>query len=224
MDYAGETTGFGAIEWRTFRDLMLRPRDVLNAYLERGPSGGGVYARPMGFYIALCSLLMFYMFLMGGLKGTIEQQPAETLNLWIAKSGKSRDVFIDDADGWMSLVAVPILSIFYALFAAPFIRWWTKFDWRRSFRSTFAFLCAWTVPITLLGPLPMVKGFEAISAVLMYGASMVAFLRMGRGLWWTGWVEGMSKATLLTIVLSVAAWVGMIPIFNIGLLGALYGN
>lgn len=122
IDYAGETTGFGAVELRTFRDLLLRPRQVLDTYLKQGPTGGRRYARPAGFYLALCGVLMFYLFLVGGLKGVIEQQPAETVNAWIAQSGKSREAFIDDADGWMSLVAVPILSIFYALGAAPLLK------------------------------------------------------------------------------------------------------
>lgn len=48
-DLAEETTGFGEIEYRTFRDLLVRPRAVLITYLERGPTGGGSYARPFGF-------------------------------------------------------------------------------------------------------------------------------------------------------------------------------
>ncbi|GAA4040003.1 hypothetical protein GCM10022281_21130 [Sphingomonas rosea] len=223
-DYAEETIGFGATEFRTARDLLLCPRTVLDAYLAYGPTGGRRYARPFGFYVALCGILMFYMFLLGGMKGMIEQQPAETLNGWIARSGKSREGFIGDADGWMSLVAVPILSLFYAAAAAPLIKWWSRLDWRRSIRATFALMCAWTVPIVPLGPLPMIKGFEIIGNLAMWGALIVAFLRMGRGLWWQSWAGGIGKSLLLAGAMLLGAFVGMIPVFNIGLLGALLGR
>ena len=31
-----------------------------------GPTGGGAYARPLRFYVALCGILMLQLFLMGG--------------------------------------------------------------------------------------------------------------------------------------------------------------
>jgi hypothetical protein len=224
VDLAEETTGFGEIEGRTFRDLLLRPRELLITYLERGPTGGGLYARPFGFYLALCGVLMFYIFLMGGLKGIIEQQPAEQFDRWIAASGKSREMFIDDADGWMGLVAVPLMSLFYAGFGVPLIRWWSGLDWRRSMRATLALLCAWTVPILFLGPLPMMKGFELFGSLVMYGALIVAFVRMGRGIWFERWWAGLAKAILFLIAVMFGAFFSMYPVFRIGLLGALYGN
>lgn len=224
VDLAEETTGFGELELRTFRDLLLRPREVLIAYLERGPTAAGRYARPFGFYLALCGVLMFYMFLMGGLKGIIEMQPADKLERWIAASGKSRELFIDDADGWMGLIAVPLMSLFYAGFGTPLIRWWTGLDWRRSARATLALLCAWTVPILFLGPLPMMKGFELAGSVAMYGALIVAFLRMGRGIWYDRMMAGIGKALLFLVAMGLAAWISMTPVFAIGLLGAIHGN
>ena len=223
-DLAEETTGFGELEARTFRDLLLRPREVLIAYIERGPTAGGRYARPFGFYLALCGVLMFYMFLMGGLKGVIELQPAENLERWIKASGKSREMFIDDADGWMGLIAVPLMSLFYAGFGAPLIRWWSGLSWRRSIRSTLVLLCAWTVPILFLGPLPMVKGFEIIGSIVMYGALIVAFLRMGRGIWFERWSAGVGKSLLFLLVMAIAAWISMTPVVGIGVLGAVHGH
>jgi hypothetical protein len=223
-DLAGETTGFGELEYRTFRDLLVRPREVLIAYLERGPTAGGRYARPFGFYLALCGVLMFYMFLMGGLKGVIEMQPANDLERWIQASGKSREMFIDDADGWMGLVAVPLMSLFYAGFGALLIRWWSGLDWRRSMRATLALLCAWTVPILFLGPLPMMDGFQVGGSVVMYAALLIAFLRMGWGIWFEHWAAGVGKAVLFLVALSLSSLISMAPVFRIGLLGALYGN
>jgi hypothetical protein len=222
-DYAAEATGFGAIEFRTAKDLLLRPRSVLDAYLTRGPTAGGLYARPWGFYIALCGVLMFYLFLLGGMKGVIEQQPPAKLADWIARSGKSREAFIDDADGWMSFVAVPILSIFYALGAAPLVKWWSGLDWRRAIRATFALLCAWTVPMLPFGPLPLMKGYELLGLVVTWGALIVAFLRMGQDIWFRTWPGGIFKAVLLLVAIFVAASLGMVPVVGIGVLGGLYG-
>lgn len=223
-DVMAETTGFGAIEWRTFRDLLMRPRTVLDAYLERGPTGGGHYARPLGFYIALCGVLMFYMFLMNGMRGIIEQQPPAMLDSWIAQSGKSREAFIDDVDSWTSLVAVPILSVFYALGAAPLLKWWGGLDWRRTIRATFALLCAWTVPILPLGPLPLMPQFALIGAVVMWGALFAAFVRMGRGLWFRSWPGGVLKALALAVGMMVSVLIGMTLVIRIGLMGATYGS
>lgn len=221
-DYAGEATGFGAAELRTFRDLLLRPGQVLQAYLEQGPTGGGRYARPMGFYLALCGVLMFFIFLVGGLKGILEQQPIVDLGPWIGRSGKTREAFIDDADSWMSLAANPILSIFYAVAVASLLKWWGSLDWRLTFRASFALLCAWTVPLLLLGPLPLVEGFQLFGAVVMWAALIIAFLRMGRGLWWTSWPGGAAKSIILLVALFIAGQLGMVPVFYIGLLGGLY--
>lgn len=63
-DVVEETLGFGETEWRTFRDHLVRPRAALDAYLERGPTGGGQYRRPLGFYIALCGVAKAVLLLM----------------------------------------------------------------------------------------------------------------------------------------------------------------
>lgn len=167
---------------------------------------------------------MFYMFLLGGLKGVIELQPADKLERWIAVSGKSREMFIDDADGWMGLVAVPLMSLFYAGSGMPLIRWWSGLDWRRSMRATLVLLCAWTVPILFLGPLPMMKGFELAGSIVMYGLLIVAFMRMGRGIWYDRMLAGLGKALLFLVTMGLAATISMTPVFGIGLLGAIHGN
>lgn len=222
-DFAEETTGFGAIEWRTFRDLLVRPRDMLDAYLEKGPTAGGRYKRPMGFYIALCGVLTFYLFLLGGFKGIIEAQPAGVLNPWLEQSGKSREVFINDVDGWMSVLGTPVLSVFYALFCAPLLLWWSELDRRRAFRATFVLLNAWTAPILLLGPFPYME-LGAVASVIMQLLLVVAFLRMGRGLWFKTLRGGVGKAVLLFIALMAGAFIGMLPVLYISLAAASLGN
>ncbi|WP_133364987.1 hypothetical protein [Qipengyuania sediminis] len=222
LDLCEETTGFGEIEWRTFRDLLIRPREALEAYLMHGPTGGRRYARPFGFYMGLCGILMFYLFLTGGLKGVIEAQPAAAIDGWVARSGKSREAFIDDAESWMSLVVTPIIAICNALLTVPFLKWWSGIDWRRSFRASYVLMCAWTVPILFLGPAPQMESFRTVAFAAMWAAFMVAFLRMGRGLWFAHWWEGVAKCLLLLMVLGIAGWLGMVPSLYIGLFGGIW--
>lgn len=219
-DFAEEATGFGETEWRTFRDLLVRPRATLEAYLTIGPTAGGQYRRPMGFYIALCGVLTFYMFLLGGFKGIIEAQPAGVLSPWLERSGKSREIFVSDVDGWMSILATPILSLFYATFCAPLLIWWSGLDWRKGFRATFVLLNAWTAPILLLGPLPLMPAFAAVGSLLMQLLLVVAFLRTGQGLWFRTWLAGVGKAVVLFAVLMAGALVGMLPVLYLSLMGA----
>lgn len=223
-DYAEDATGFGALEFRTARDLVIRPQTVLLAYLRDGSTGGGLYARPMRFYIALSGVLMFYLFLIGGTQDLLMQFPAEVLDRLIARSGKSREAFMNDADGWLSLAAVPVLAVFYALGVAPLIRWWMRSTWRIAFRATFALLCAWTVPVLPLGPLPWMENYRVPGSILVWAMLAVAFVRMGRGLWWTGGWEAAGKSAMLFATIMIAVQIGMLPVFGVGVLGGLYGS
>lgn len=224
VDLCEETTGFGEIEFRTFRDLLVRPRAALEAYLIHGPTGGRIYSRPFGFYMALCGVLMFYIFLAGGLKGLIEAEPPASLDAWIARSGKSRDAFISDAESWLSLVVTPLIAICNALFMTPLLKWWSGLDWRRSLRSANVLMCVWTVPILFLGPLPQMQGFQLISMAVMWAALIVAFLRLGRGLWFVQWWEGALKSLVTIVVLGLASWAGMVPSMFIALMGGLWNS
>lgn len=221
-DLCEETIGFGEIEWRTFRDLLVRPRAALEAYLVHGPTGGRRYARPFGFYMGMCGVLMFYLFLTGGLKGVIEAQPAAMIDQWVTRSGKSREAFIDDAESWLSLVVTPIIAICNALLTAPLLKWWSGIDWRRSFRASYVLMCAWTAPILFLGPAPQIEGLRAAASIVMFGAFAVAFARMGRGLWFARWWDGAVKCVVLLLVLAVASWLGMVPSLYIGLIGGAW--
>ena len=148
-DLSDDALGFGLLELRTARDVVVRPRTVLEAWMTQGPTGGGHYARPLRLYLALNAILMLVLFLKGGTAMMLGGMPPEYLDPLIAASGKSRDAFMADADNWMSLVLVPLLSVFYALAATPLMRWWDpeKLGWRRGFRAAFAYLNALTVPL-----------------------------------------------------------------------------
>lgn len=226
LDHLGEdTTGFGRLELRTARSVLLHPAAMLEAYMTRGPTGGGQYSRPLRFYLALCGLLMLQLFVMGGTGLWLSGVPADILDPLIAQSGKSRDAFIGDADNWISLVLVPINAVFYALFAAPLLRWWDTEDlgWRKSFRATFHYLNVWTIPMVPVGFFAYLPStalwFTAFTVVL----SFVAFLRVGRGRWYRTTVGGVGKAVVITVVYFVAATLATIPVIATGLAGAVFG-
>lgn len=220
---ADDVLGFGGRELVTARHLVLRPATVLQAWMEQGAEGGGLYARPLRLYLAMNAFLMLILFIRGGAGFLLEDLPPEMLAAMVERSGKSVDAFTADADGWMTLVMVPLLSVFYALAAAPLLRWWDKDDlgWRRGFRAAFAWLCAWTV---LMLPIAW-WGFDrgplaaAISLVITL-LGIVAFLRMGRGRWYRGTLAGVGKSLLLTICVQLAGMIGGVLVVGVGLLGA----
>ena len=220
---ADDVLGFGGAELITVRDLVLRPSTVLQAWMDHGAHGGGSYARPLRLYLALNAILMLLLFLRGGAGYMLDGLPAGFLDPLLASSGKSRDAFIADADGWMTLVMVPLLSFFYALASAPLLRLWDKADlgWRRGFRAAFGWLCAWTVLILPIawwgygtGPL---AGLVSLAIIVL---GIAAFLRMGRGRWFTSWFGGAGKALLLMICVQIAGLLGGALVVGIGLLGA----
>lgn len=224
-DLSDDTLGFGALELRTARDVVLRPRQVLEAWMTAGPSGGGRYARPLRLYLALNAILMLVLFLQGGSGMMLGGLGEEMLGPLVEASGKSRDAFMADADNWMTLVLVPLLSLAYACIATPLLRWWDPEDlgWRRGFRAAFAFLCAWTVPMLPLswwayniGP-----AGQAV-AVALFVIGIVTFMRMGAGRWYRSPAAGMGKALLLAVAIQLASFIGTLPVLAIGLLAGRF--
>lgn len=223
-ELAEDFLGFAGREVVTARDLILRPATVLQAWMQAGPEGGGAYARPLRLYLALNAILMLLLFLKGGAGFILDGVPPAVMNPLLEQAGKSRDAFIADADGWMTLVMVPLLSTFYALAATPLLRLWDKDDlgWRRGFRATFGWLCAWTV---LMLPLAWwgygagrVAGMISV-AIMVLG--IVAFVRMGRGRWFKSYPVGVLKGLALMLAVQVAAMFGGLLVGAVGVVGAL---
>lgn len=224
-DLSDDALGFGALELRTAWDVVVRPRAVLEAWMTQGPSGGGRYARPLRLYLALNAVLMLILFLKGGSDMMLGWIPPATLDPLIAASGKSRDAFMSDADGWMSLVMVPVLSLFYALAAAPLLRWWDpdRLGWRRGFRAAFAWLNAVTVPLLpfawwMYDPGPG----QAIGSAALFVIAVAAFLRMGAGRWYSTPLFGVAKAVGLWLAIQLGGGVGMAPVLLIGVLAGRF--
>lgn len=222
-ELAEDFLGMGGRELVTARDLLLRPATVLKAWMEGGAEGGGVYARPLRLYLALNAILMLVLFLKGGAAFVLAGYPPEVMDPLIEQSGKSRDAFLADADGWMTLVLVPLASLFFAMVATPLLRWWDKEDlgWRRGLRATFAWLCAWTVPMLPLSWWAYGTGTVAlmVSIVLML-LGIVTFIRMGKGRWFQTRLGGVGKGLVLMIVVQIASGISGVLVGVIGIFGA----
>lgn len=221
-----DTLGFGVAELKTARDVLIRPRLALEAWMTGGPTGGGQYARPLRLYLVLNAVLMLILFLRGGAGPMLSGLPPEIMADFIAQSGKSRDAFLADADAWMTLVMVPILAAGYALAAALLLRWWDPEDLgsRRGFRAAFGWLCAWTVSMMPLswwayGNDPVTPWIALAISVL----AIVAFMRMGGGRWYQSPAGGLLKGFVLAVAVQIVGIIGMIPILAIGVLAGIYG-
>lgn len=225
-DLSEDTLGFGGLELHTVWQLIRNPRAVLEAWMTAGPSGGGAFARPFRLYMGLNAILMLMLFLQGGAARRIfVGLSPRVLEPLIAASGKTRDAFISDADGWMSLTLMPILSPFYALATAPLLRWWDpeELGRKRGYRAAFAFLCAWTVlmlPIAWWTNAPGIVGQIASAIMLAFG--IVAFVRMGAGRWWQSPLGGLGKAVVLAVAIQISAAIGFLPVLAIGLAAGRY--
>jgi hypothetical protein len=220
-----DTLGFGSADLRTARDLLVRPRQALETWMSLGPTGGGLYTRPLRLYLALNAILMLVLFLSGGSTYMLTGLPAEMLNSLIETSGKSRDAFLADADNWMTLIMVPFLATLYALVTAPLFRWWDAEDlgWRRGFRASFAYLNAWTLLILPISWFLYGQGLLALLASLaMLAAGVVTFLRMGRGRWYRSSGPGVAKALVILVCLSSVGTLGGMAISGIGLAAGLW--
>jgi hypothetical protein len=205
--------------------VVLRPREVLEAWMTQGPTGGGQYARPLRLYLALNAILMLILFLQGGTAIMLAGVPPEMIDPLIAASGKSRDAFMGDADNWMSLVLVPLLSVFYALAATPLLRWWDPEDlgWRRGFRAAFGYLNALTVPLLPFAWWMYDAGLgQTIGTAALFVIAVVAFMRMGAGRWYSTPLFGLAKAIGLWLAIQVIGAIGYVPLFAIGLLAGRF--
>jgi hypothetical protein len=224
-DLSEDAFGFGQVDLRTLRDLVLRPREVLEGWMSLGATANGRYARPLKLYLALSAVAMLILFLRGGMAFALEGLPSGALDGLIHSSGKSRDAFMADADGWMSLLLVPLSSLVQAVSIAPLMRWWDteRLGWTKGFRSTFAFLNAaavLTLPFAWLS-----QGNGPLAGAAMIGSlavTVTTFLRMGRGRWYQTALPGLAKGGVLLIVWILASTITSTMIIFIGIAAGLW--
>lgn len=225
-DLGEDATGFGAVEMRTIWHSITRPAAVLDAYMKGGADGGGEYSRPIRLYLGLCGVMMLVSFAMGGVENQLDGMLSpELLAPLLQASGKSRDAFLADADGWISLLLVPILSFFFALGLAPLMRWWDPEDlrWRKAFGATFAYLNAWTILILPFCWMAYYEPTVMAGQVIVLVASIVTFIRMGKDRWWRTGIGAALKAVGLFLAVQVSGMFGGLLLGGIGILGGMFG-
>lgn len=225
-ELAEDILGFARRELHTIKDLVLRPAVVLKAMMEQGPDGGGAYSRPLRLYFALSGIGMLILFLRGGADEYIFQSISpEALAEFAQRAGKSTDAFMADADGWMTLIMIPLQSLLLALSTVPLFRLWDQdnLGWKRGIRATFCWLNAWS--ILMIPSLWWAYDGGLLGAVLgvvvqLLGA--VTFFRMGRGRWFKSTAMGVLKAFLLFVAVQIVLIVcaGIVQI--VGLLSAIH--
>lgn len=223
---AEDTMGFGLLELKTAWAMLVRPAQSLDAYMRLGPTAGGTLARPLRLYLALNAVMMLMLFLQGGMEGMMSANiPADAWQDLVDRAGKSVEEFIADAEGWVSLALIPLGSAIYAVLLAPFMRWWDPEDlgWRRGFRATFIFLNVVTVPYMPFTLFLHDMRIYGLSVIFFLFLVIYAFLRTGRGRWFSNWVMGGVKAVILLAVILVGQLILTLPLMAIGYLGATYG-
>jgi hypothetical protein len=214
-ELAEDAVGFGGQEIRLTRDLIVRPRAVLDAYDNHGPTAGGLYPRPLRYFLALNGVYLLLIALLGGFERTMDTLPQSALENLARGAGKSLDAFHADMDQWFSLLSVPIIAVFMAGVLFLLFRRWSPKDDRADFRQTFTFMSGWTLYGAPLGLLGLV--FPELSMIVIPGSLLLVVLlwaRMGPGRWWRTTAGAWGRGLVLTLVMlivqipaSVLLWV-----------------
>ena len=224
-ELAEDATGFGVTELRTTKDLLLRPRKVLDAYEAHGATGGGLYTRAFRYYLALNGVYLLLIALTGGFERMFQAMPPEVLEWATRQSGKSADAFRADLDQWMSLIALPVTALTFAIPLYWLFRRWSGADARTGFRQTFTYLSLYTLygaPISLLSAL--VPGILPWLSAMTFLLTPLVFLVLGGGgRWWRTKRGAAGRALLLVLCVNLASLPGGVLIWGIGLAGAIYG-
>jgi len=205
-ELAEDASGFGMGELRLTRDLILRPARAMDAYDEQGSTAGGLYPRPMRYYIGLNGLILLITALTGGSERTLSTSEPQVLEAWVKASGKTRDAFIADFDQWFSLLSVPLYTLVMVLPLFFLIQRWSPLRWRADLGQTFTFLNAWTLyqmPIMVAFLIDPVT-FKYLGVPLMLVLVLVVYARVGRERWWRTPVGAWLKGLLLLVVTILA--------------------
>ena len=101
-ELAEDAVGFGGQELRLTRDLLLRPGAVMDAYDAHGSTAGGLYPKPLRYYLTLNGLYLLVITLLGGMESMFVRAFASSsptaLPKVAARAGKSEGELI--AGSW----------------------------------------------------------------------------------------------------------------------------
>jgi hypothetical protein len=224
-EFAEDAVGFGGQELRLTRDLFVRPRAVMDAYDAHGSTAGGLYPKPLRYYLTLNGLYLLVIAVLGGFERALTRgEGAETLGRLADLFGKNRQAFLADLDQWYSILAIPMFAIFIGGGAYLLIRKWSPGDDRQDFRQTFTYLNAYTVLALPLGIGQLLfDGLTNVSLILTFVLLALTYVRVGAGRWWRTPAGAWGKGLLLMLVLAfstgLAATVAMsLAMFGAGLL------
>jgi hypothetical protein len=63
-----------------------------------------------------------------------------------------------------------------------------------------------------------------VISIALNALLVIAFVRMGRGRWWTTRWQATWKSLVVLVLIQIGVAVGTIPVIAIGLLGGIYGS
>jgi len=223
-EMAEDASGFGLSDLRLTRDLVLRPGAVQDAYDAHGSSAGGRYPRPMRYYIALNGVWFLAIALMGGYETMLSASSLDIYAMWGGGSGKERAEFMADFEQWLSLLSLPLMTLFVAgpLFWA--ISRWSPLDWRHDLNQTVTFLNAWTlyqIPFSVL-LLVWPREMAPWSILAMLVAAIAAYVAIGSGRWWRTTGGAVGKAVLLCLLILALLIPATLVSGFLALQGAIY--
>jgi hypothetical protein len=213
-DLAEDAVGFGAAEYRLSRDLFRRPRTVMDAYDREGSTAGGLYPRPLRYWLTLNGLYLALSAVSGWQERSLQasgiEEDANFAEL-ARRAGKSLEEFNNDLEQWMSLVALPIYALVIGGALFLLIRRWSPLGDRQDFHQTFTFLNAWTLwtlPPSILAMLLLPpKQVILLTFPLMLLSIPAVYTVFGAGRWWRTRRGAVLKGLLLVLV----AFVALVP-------------
>ena len=220
-ELAEDAVGFGGQELRLTRYLVLRPRAVMDAYDAHGPMAGGLYPKPLRYYLTLMGLYLLCIGLLGGFERLRTPQQNEMFAEFAAGTGKSVEEFSNDFEQWYSLLTIPITALFIGGAAFLLIRRWSAGGDRQDFNQTFTFLNAFsvlTIPLGLIGLANVALTFWTMP--VMYALLLATYARVGAGRWWRTRKGAWGKGALLLLVNILALLPAGLLMFGLSVLAA----
>lgn len=219
---AEDTVGFGVPELRLTRDLLLRPKAVLDAY-DLGPSGGGRYARPLRYLLGLNGVFLFVMAFMGGFQRTMPPETRAMFADLAARAGRPLAEYLNDFEHLLALFMVPVWLLFTVFPLALLLRSWTKSSFRSALRQTLTYLSFWTLLVFVPGLLAYILAPDRPEfALATFLVAPLAFWWLGRGRWFRsaagGFVKGVAVTSLMLLLYVPSSLASFLP----AMLGAYF--
>lgn len=217
---AEDTSGFGLAELRLTRDLLIRPKAVMEAF-RLGPSGGGRYARPLRYLLGLNGAMLFIMAFMGGFQRTMPADMRQMFADLASQAGKSLDQYMADFEHLLALFLVPVWLLFTLFPLAFLFRSWTRSSFRQALRDSLVYLSLWTLLFFVPGMLAYVLAPDRPEySLASFLLAPVAFWWLGRGLWFRTVAGGLVKGVAVTALILAVYVPSSVAAFFPAMLGA----